>query len=80
MKEGPHVHKGNLMVCDFCPVLASVLLTLGAHAQRVTVVVLCVCVCLPVFSILPSRAFRRPLRSVSGYSAENAVKLESHFL
>ena len=70
------------MVCDFCPVLASVLLTLGAHAQQVTVVVLCVCVCvcLPVFSILPSRAFRRPLRGVSGYSAGNAVKLESHFL
>ena len=49
---------------------------------RVTVVVLCVCVsvCVPVFSILPSRAFRRPTRGTSGYSAENAVKLKSRFL
>ena len=49
-------------------------LTLSAHVQvRVTIVVLCVClcvcVCVSVFSILPSRAFRRPTRVISGYSA-----------
>ena len=46
--------------------------------ERVTVVVLCVCVCVcvSVFSILPSCAFRRPTRGISGYSAENAVKLK----
>ena len=53
-----------------------------AYAPRVTVVVLCVCVCVcvSVFSILPSRAFRRSMRGISGYSAENAVKLKSRFL
>ena len=47
------------------------------HAcARVTVVVLCVlCVSVSVFSILPSRAFRRPMRGISGYSVKNAVKL-----
>ena len=48
-----------------------------ACATRITVVVLCVCV--SVFSILPSRAFRRPTRGISSYSAENAVKLKSRF-
>ena len=50
---------------------------------RVTVVVLCVCVCVcvcvSVFSILPSRAFRRPTRGISSYSAKNAVKLKAVF-
>ena len=36
----------------------------------------CVCVCVSVFSILPSRAFRRPTRGISSYSVENAVKLK----
>ena len=51
-----------------------------ACAARVTVVVLCVCMCVSVFSILPSHAFRHPMRGISGYSAENAVKLKSRFL
>ena len=38
-------------------------------------VCVCVCVCMSVFSILPSRAFRRQMRGISGYSAGNAVKL-----
>ena len=42
-----------------------------ACAARVTVVVLCVCV--SIFSTL--RAFRRPTRGISSYSAKNAVKL-----
>ena len=48
---------------------------------RVTAVCLCVCVCVcvSVFSILPSRAFSRPTRGTSGYSAENAAKLKSVF-
>ena len=38
-------------------------------------VVVCMCVCgVSVFSILPSRAFRCPTRSISGHSVENAVK------
>ena len=55
-------------------------------APRVTAVVLCVCVsvclclCVPIFSILPFCAFRRPMRGISSYSAENAVKLKSRFL
>ena len=39
-----------------------------------------VCVCVSVFSILPSRAFRRPTKGISGYSMGNAVKLKSRFL
>ena len=51
-----------------------------ACATRVTVVVLCVCMCVSVFSILPSHAFRRPTRGISGYSVGNAVKMKSRFL
>ena len=39
----------------------------------------CLCVCVSIFSILPSRAFRHSTRGISGYSAENAVKLKSRF-
>ena len=55
-----------------------------ACTARVTVVVLCVCVCVCVcgfvFSILPSRAFRRPMKDISSYSVGNAVKLKSRSL
>ena len=37
----------------------------------------CLCVCVSVFSILSSRAFRRPTRGISGYSAGSA---KSRFL
>ena len=38
--------------------------------MRVTIVVLCVCVpvCVFIFGILHSRAFRRPMGGISGYS------------
>ena len=51
------------------------LLTLDAHAQRGLRCLLSVCM-----SALSSRAFRRPTRGMSGYSAENCVKLNSPFL
>ena len=52
-----------------------------ACTLRVTVVVLCVCVsvCVSVFCVLPSCAFRRPTRGISGYSAENAAKNKKTF-
>ena len=34
----------------------------------------CVCVCVSVFSILPSRAFRRPTRGISSYSSNETKK------
>ena len=58
------------------------LLTLGAHAQEgysSCPVCLCVCVCVSILSILPSCAFRRPTRGISGCSVENAVKLKAVF-
>ena len=59
----------------------SLLLILGAHAREgYSSCPVCLCVCVSVFSILPSRAFRRSTRGISGYSAENAVKLKSRFL
>ena len=52
------------------------LLTLGAHVQRGLQQSFCVSVCVSVFSILPSRGFRHPMRGISGYSKGNAVKLK----
>ena len=43
-------------------------------------VCVCLSVCGSVFSILSSRAFRHPMRGISGYSVGNAVKLKSRFL
>ena len=48
--------------------------------RGIAVVVTCVCVCVSIFSILPSRTFKRPTRGISSYSAENAVKLKSCFI
>ena len=38
-----------------------------------------VCLCMSIFSILPSCTFGHPMRGISSHSAENAVKLQSHF-
>ena len=57
-----------LAICvRFCSCLYKVCFGRG----RLELVVLCV----STFSSLPSHAFRRPMRGISGYSSENSLKL-----
>ena len=54
--------------------MVSLLLALGAHAQRGLQYLVCVCVCVSVSSNLPSRAITRATRDTNGISMSCAVK------